>query len=270
MDLTREALDKARRQRASAAGKDGRVPPSAQPQKGLSGGRPRTRVIETSPLALRENRVVAGLRNDATADIFRMLRTQVMHCLAEGNHSTLAVCSANPGEGKTLVAVNLAISLAMDAKHTVLLVDLDLRRPGVHTYFSIEPESGLTDYIRGQAALSECLINTGYKSLVILPTHMPVDNSSEFLSSPRVDSLAQELKDRYPDRIVIYDLAPLLLTDDYLVFMQNIDACLLVIEEGVTKKDEIEHAVELLKDSNLIGTVLNKSAQKRFSAYYYR
>lgn len=270
MDLIRKALDKAHRQRASAAGKDDRAPPSARPGKVLSDGRPHTRVIETSPLALRENRIVAGLRNDPTADIFRMLRTQVLRCLAKEKHSTLAVCSAHPGEGKTLVAVNLAISLAMDAKHTVLLVDLDLRKPGVHTYFGIEPELGLTDYMRGQAALSDCLINTGYDSLVILPTLMPVDYSSEFLSSPRVDSLAQELKDRYPDRIVIYDLAPLLLTDDYLVFMQNVDACLLVIEEGATKKDDIERAVELLKDSNLIGTVLNKSAQKTFSAYYYR
>ena len=270
MDLTRKALDKARRQRASAAGKDDRAPPSARPGKGLSDGRPHTRVIKTSPLALRENRIVAGLTNDAAADIFRMLRTQVMRCLAKEKHSTLAVCSAHPGEGKTLVAVNLAISLAMDAKHTVLLVDLDLRRPGVHTYFGIEPELGLTDYMRGRAALSDCLINTGYDSLVILPTHMPVGYSSEFLSLPRVDSLAQELKDRYPDRIVIYDLAPLLLTDDYLVFMQNVEACLLVVEEGTTKKDDIERAVELLKDSNLIGTVLNKSAQKTFSAYYYR
>ena len=99
---------------------------------------------------------------------------------------------------------------------------------------------------------------------------MPVGYSSEFLSLPRVDSLAQELKDRYPDRIVIYDLAPLLLTDDYLVFMHNVDACLLVVEEGTTKKVDIERAVELLKDSNLIGTVLNKSAQKTFSGYYYR
>ena len=109
----------------------------------------------------------------------------------------------------------------------------------------------MTDYMSGQAALSDCLINTGYDSLVILPTHMPVDYSSEFLSSPRVDSLAQELKDRYPDRIVIYDLAPLLLTDDYLVFMQNVDACLLVIEEGATNKDDIERAVELLKDHGI-------------------
>ena len=115
-----------------------RTPP--RPATAASGAAPQTKAITTTPRTLRDNRIVAGRTNEAAADIFRMLRTKVMLSLASQGHSTLAVCSALPGEGKTLVAVNLAVGLAMDVKYTVRLVDLDFRNPGVHGYFGLEPE----------------------------------------------------------------------------------------------------------------------------------
>ena len=269
MDRTRKALDKARRQRESVrAGDHARTP--SRPANAASGAAPRTRAVKTTPEILRDNRIVAGLPNEAAADIFRMLRTKVMLSLASQGHSTLAVCSALPGEGKTLVAVNLAVGLAMDVNYTVLLVDLDFRNPGVHGYFGIEPEFGLTDYLLGEASLADCLINPGYERLVLLPSGAPLDHSSEILSSPRMAELAQELRDRYPDRIMIYDVAPLLVADDYLAFMHHVDACLMVVAEGATKVADIERAMDLLKDSNVIGTVLNKSSQRNLHTYYYK
>ena len=266
MDRTRKALDKARRQRQLAQAGD-HPPEFAQ---AASGDATRTRVVKISPKILRKNRVVTGLPEDATADIFRMLRTKVTLSLASQSHSSIAVCSALPGAGKTLIAVNLAVSLALDENYRVLLVDLDFRRPGVHKFFGIKPEYGLTDYLLGEVSLTDCFINPGYERLVILPSRLAHDYSSEILSSPRMADLAREMAERYPDRIIIYDMAPLLVADDYLAFMRHVDASLLVVAEGATKVTEIERAMEMLKDGNLIGTVLNKSSERIVHTNYDR
>jgi len=94
-----------------------------------------------------------------------------------------------------------------------------------------------------------------------------MEQSSEMLASPKMAKLAHELKNRYPDRIVLYDLPPLLATDDCLAFMSNVDATLFVVAEGETPQPDIERAMMLLGDSPMIGTVLNKSAQKQYNAY---
>jgi capsular exopolysaccharide synthesis family protein len=226
-----------------------------------------TRVVSTQEHRLRESRVIFGLTHEALADTFRILRTQVLQRLVGEGHTTLAITSPSPGEGKTLTAVNLAISLARDVNRTVLLVDLDLRRPSVHTYFHIEPEVGLSDYLLGEASLSECLINPGIERLVILPAGRPLRDSSEMLSSPKMVGLARELKMRYPDRIVLYDLSPVLITDDAIAFLQHVECCLLVFQEGTTRKGDIERTLDLVEGCNVIGTVLNKSTQR--TATYY-
>lgn len=286
MERTRIALEKARQQRLAGQGR-----PAAQQRpagESLSGdGRPivvtpmpaevprptqiryhQTRVMRPDPGELRENRVVAGFIDAAAADLYRMLRTQVLQRLTQHKLSTLAVCSAKDGEGKTLVATNLAVSLALDVNQTVLLVDLDFRKPGIHERFGIQPDLGLNDYLLGDAELAACLFNPGIERLVILPTCAPIAGSSETLSSPKMAGLAHELKHRYPDRIVIYDLPPLLMTDDCLVFLRHVDACLLVIEDGATRKVDIERSVDHLSHFNLIGTVLNKSPKTELRSYY--
>ena len=184
------------------------------------------------------------------------------------NHwNTLAITSPGTGEGKTLTSVNLAISLAREVNHTVLLVDLDLRRPSVSSCFGYAPEYGLNDYLEYNISLSEILINPEIERLVILPGREATFNSSELLSSPKMVELVDELKTRYPTRIVIFDMPPMLIADDVLVFTPYVDAFLLVIEEGKTKENELLRSVDLLKQSNVIGTVLNKSTEV-MSNYY--
>jgi exopolysaccharide/PEP-CTERM locus tyrosine autokinase len=274
VEKIQKALEKAREQRGEVLGTRPSRPKERSP--GRAAARDvnapiayrETRVSKAESHVLRQNRVIAGAPREHLADAFRILRTQVLQRLSAKKHSTLAITSPNPEEGKSLTSVNLAISLAMDVNHTVLLVDLDLRRPSVHDFFNFKPEVSLADYLNGKAPLSDCLVNPGIERLVVLPAAKRVGNSSELLSSPEMVALARELKTRYPDRLVVYDLPPLLATDDSLVFLQYVDACLLVIEEGETNKEDIRKSIELLKGCNLIGTVLNKSKNHEKTYYY--
>lgn len=258
MERIHAALEKARRQRDGLKAGGPPRPPDAN-GNGAGNHVAKTRVVPTDGEALRERRVVAPLLHEELADTFRILRTQVVQKLEACGASTLAITSPGAGEGKTLTAVNLAISLSAYADRFVLLVDLDLRRPGVHRLFEIAPDVGLTDYLSRDVPLADCLVSPGIERLVLLPVGAPLLTSSETLASPKMADLAGELKNRYADRIVLYDLPPLLLTDDALVFLRLVDACLLVFEEGATRQADIERAMELLDGINVIGTVLNKA-----------
>jgi capsular exopolysaccharide synthesis family protein len=203
--------------------------------------------------------VVSGLNGIEASEAFRMLRAQVMQRLESANASTLAITSAGADEGKTLVAANLAVSLSRLADRRVLLVDVDLRRPAMHSVFGLSPTKGLAHHLLQNAPLADCLISPGLDGLVLLPCGTGGEMSSELLSSPAMARLVEELKDRYSDRIVLYDLPPLLLTDDAFMFLKHVDACLLVVEQGSTRREEIERCLELLQEFNVIGTVLNKA-----------
>lgn len=274
MEKLQKALEKARQQRGDATGTPPPRPRDRSPARISTRNLKvpitysETRVTKTESHVLREKRVIAGASQEHLADAFRILRTQVLQRMSAKHYSTLAVTSPNPGEGKSLTSVNLAISLAMDVNHTVLLVDLDLRRPSIHEFFGIKPEVSLPEYLAGEVALSDCLINPGIERMVVLPAARRVGNSSELLSSPEMVALARELKTRYPDRLVVYDLPPLLATDDSLVFLQYVDACLLVVEEGGTRIDDLTKSISLLERCNCIGTVLNKSSDTEKSYYY--
>ncbi|MCW5699015.1 MAG: CpsD/CapB family tyrosine-protein kinase [Rhodospirillales bacterium] len=226
-----------------------------------------TRVVDTTESGLHDRRIIAGLTHHELSDTFRVLRTQVMKTLSASGFSTLGITSPNRGEGKTLTSVNLAISLAMHITRTVLLVDMDLRRPSVHTCFDITPEAGLADYLLGDVALSDCLVNPGMERLVILPAGGPLRSSSELIASPKMIGLAREVKSRYPDRVVIYDLPPVLTSDDTVGFLQHVECCLLVLQEGSTRKGDVQRTLNLLEGYNLIGTVLNKSSEMQ-QPYY--
>lgn len=228
-----------------------------------------TKIVEVSDDTFRQNRVVAALKEDHKADLFKILRTKIIQRMRANNWRVLAITSPTAGVGKSLVASNVAISLAMDANYSVVLADLDLRRPSIHKYFGIEPEHGISDHFDTDKPVSELLINPGIESLVILPAGKPIRRSSELLSTPKMQELASELKHRYADRIVIVDLPPLLHTDDAMVFMPNVDACILVTAEGDTTEDEIKRSLELIDETKYMGTILNKSQDKQADGYYY-
>lgn len=221
-----------------------------------------TRVIDVRPDVFRRNRLIMPVDTGPAMSAYRQMRTQLLLLMRKNGWKSLGITSPNTSEGKTLTAVNLAISAAMDVNHTVLLADLDLRRPAVHRRFGLESGIGLSDYLAGARDLPGLLFNPGLSRLVILPGGTPMENSSEMLCSPRMAHLADELKTRYASRIVLFDLPPLLATDDVLAFSPYLDAVLLVAEEGRTKKKELDLAASLLGDVPVIGPVVNKSKVK--------
>jgi len=262
MDRIERALQKAREERvsvaANAAAEALRVATAPAPPPAPAY---RTKTVAASDAVLENHRIVARLAHSANADVFRILRTKVLRHLAQGKHTTLAVTSPNYGDGKTTVAVNLALSLALDVKQTVLLVDLDLRDPSVDRCLGLAPEVGLSDYFHNDIPVAQCLVNPGVDRLVVLPVGKRLEQSSEALGTPKMAKLAHELKTRYPDRIVIYDMPPLLAQDDVLAFLPHVEAVLMVVLDGVTPADDIRQCASALAGANLIGTVLNNSTE---------
>jgi capsular exopolysaccharide synthesis family protein len=229
----------------------------------------KTRSVKVSKDEMNKKRVIIGESNDLVSDQYKVLRTHTLQRLKSNQWNLLAVTGPDEGCGKTLTSINLAICLAKDVNHSVLLVDLDLRRPKVHSYFYNNEQAGISDYLDEGKDLSEILFTPEIERLVILPGNKSLANSSEMLSSPKMVKLVDELKNRYPDRIVIFDMPPLLSCDDVIAFSPYFDAVMLVIEEGATKKDDLKRSYELLKDSNIIGTVLNKSKSMDNLNNYY-
>lgn len=218
-----------------------------------------TRLIEPAEAVLSHNRVIAGVIDDPRVEVYRQLRSQVLDKMKRHNWHTLAITSAHENAGKTLTAVNLAISISQEASQTILLVDLDLRKPNVHTTLGIDIDKGIVDHLMHDEPIEHILLNPGYPRLVVLPGLPQGHHSSEILSSRPMKTFMEDITNRYPDRIIIFDLPPLLRNDDAMVFVPSVDACLFVVEDAVTRPDEIERSMQLLKHSQLIGAVLNKA-----------
>ncbi|CAN5260584.1 hypothetical protein BH24PSE2_BH24PSE2_19020 [soil metagenome] len=229
----------------------------------------RTRVVPVDARKLREQRVITGADDDPYADLYRMLRTRLLQRMRQNEWHSIAITSPGTSAGKSLTAVNLAISLAMEVTQTVLLVDFDLRRPAIHRYFGIEPELGISDLLLRNVPLNEIAFSPSIDRLVVVPGRERMPNSTELMSAPRTIELVREFTTRYPDRIVIFDLPPVLTVSDALAFSPQVDAMLLVVEDGVTQQEELAATMELLENTNIIGTVLNKAQEIRDGYYHY-
>lgn len=227
-----------------------------------------TPVIKLDHAHLEKNRIVAHTKSDFNSYSFDSLRTQILQKMEENNWRTIAVVSSTPQSGKTLVSINLAISMAHQPQKTVILVDLDLRRPKMASYLGIHTEKSLNDYLQDKSQLKDVMINPGIDRLVVIPTMKPVTKSAEMLSSKKVTSLISELRERYESRIVIFDCPPVLNSDDAMVLLPQVDCTLLVIANGMSTQSEIEETLHHLPKNNLLGVVLNK-AEVESKAYYY-
>ena len=220
-----------------------------------------TQQIKCPESLQRENRILSGMDHNRYADAFKILSTQVIQRLEDNNWKSLAITSVDEGAGKTTTAINLGISIAKEVEYTVLVIDANLRNPALHQYFGVKPKYGLSDYLTSDLALSDLLIKPeNINHFVVLPGGTPVANSSELLASPKMTALVDEIKDRYPKRIIIFDLPAVLGVADTLSFAPSVDAALVVVEDDVTKESDLKDAIELLSVTNVIGTVLNKSA----------
>ena len=258
MERIKQALDKARQERESRPASP--VVEMARPSSAQEVLYTQTRTVKVPRNVLRENRIVTGIGDSPFTDAYKMLRTQVLQRLRENDWNVLAITSPGPAEGKTLTAINLAASLAMEVDYTVLLVDANLRHPSIHEHLRLPPGKGLSEYLLDDEPVENLLIHPeGFDHLTILPGGRPLLNSSEMLNSPKMTRLVEEMKQRYPSRIVVFDLPPVLNAADALAFAPYVDAALLVVEEGKTRQQDLERAVDLLGSTNVLGTVLNKA-----------
>jgi exopolysaccharide/PEP-CTERM locus tyrosine autokinase len=264
MERIKQALDLARKEREKQGGSPQVLNAEAPiPRETRAAGESieytETRTVDVNVSDLRKRRILVDQQN-AVADAYRILRTQILQRMRDNAWNTLAITSPKNGEGKSLSAINLAISLAREVDYTVLLVDANLRTPDIHNQLGIYPKLGLSDYLVNDVPLNELLVHPkGIAKFVVLPAGKPIANSSEMLSSPKMAQLVDELKSRYPSRIVLFDLPPVLTSSDAIAFLPKVDAALVVIEEGSTQKQDLRQAFEMLQGVEIIGTVLNKS-----------
>lgn len=220
----------------------------------------RTPTVEV-PQAVLERHRVAAVAPGPSADAFRVLRTQLLMQMRKNGWRTLAITSPNRGAGKSTVSMNLAISFAAEMDVTALLVDADLREPYLRQMLELPPGPGLADYLVGRVNLANLLIHPNLGNLVVLPGGTPVTHTSELMRSPMMAKMVRELRSRYTDRIVMFDVPPILAGADTLALSAYMDATILLVEECRTSRDDIERSCNLLRHSNLIGIVLNKSRE---------
>jgi len=206
------------------------------------------------------------------AEEYRKLRAKILRATESNYLNTIMVTSSQAGEGKSMTAINLAVTIAQEIDHTVLLVDADLRRSSIHTYLGIKPKAGLSDFLESRAELSDIMIKTGIGKLVLLPAGNPPKNPSELISSERMRILIRELKFRYRDRYIIIDSSPLLMTADALSLCEYADGIIFVVQADRTTMKAATQAAALLKGHNVLGTVFNdvpKHLAKNLYPYYY-
>jgi Mrp family chromosome partitioning ATPase len=220
---------------------------------------PQTKQVKQTRRLLARNLVIGAEASREVCSAYNLLRTQIIRRLREKEWNTVAITSPSRASGNTLTAINLAISIAQDLSHTVLLVELDFVDPSFHKILGFEQRHGIVDHLLYDVPILEILLNLGVDRLVVIPAGSPVTNSSELLSSPKMSRFVAELKLRYRHRIVLFDLPSVLAIDDAMAFSKFVDCVLLVVEEGETRVSEVRRAIDCLGSTNVLGVALNRS-----------
>jgi capsular exopolysaccharide synthesis family protein len=219
--------------------------------------------VQLDAECLERHRIVAHNKNSLHGRAFDILRTRVLHKMSDNGWRTLGVVSAEPAAGKTVVAINLAMSIAQLPEQTVLLVDFDLRAPSVLKYLGVQHSPSLNDLLQGNCEFQDMLLYPQMPGLVVAAPHQSVPNSAELLASSVTARFVDEARNRYPDRTVIIDLPPLFNGDDAIAVLPQIDCVLVVVANGVSSRTDIKEILRLLPGSELVGTVLNKAQNDR-------
>lgn len=201
------------------------------------------------------------------AESYRTLRTNIQYSSFDKEIKTIVITSADPNEGKSTVAGNLAISFAQNGKMTIV-IDCDLRKPSVHKNFKLSNLEGLSEVLIGKEKL-ETAIKKYNTNLDILTSGKIPPNPSEMLGSKAMSELLGILKNKYD--VIILDSTPLQAVTDAQILSTKVDGTILVVRAEKTKIDSILEAKNLLNKvgANIIGTVLHATGQSRSKYYYY-
>ena len=231
--------------------------------------------INTQSMEERGYLIDSGERK-SIKDEFRQIKRKLLNnafgsaAKTLNNSNLVMVSSSTPNEGKTFVSINLALSIALEQDKTVLLVDADVLRPSVNRELGITTKPGLMEYLLGEKQnINEIIYSTSIEKLKLIPAGAPHHLSNELLASDKMASLAQELADRYPDRIVIFDCPPLIGVTETLVLANLMGQAVVVVEENKTKLADIQKATENLNENLALGLVVNKAIRSHKDMYGY-
>jgi protein-tyrosine kinase len=210
-------------------------------------------------------------KDSAAAEQYKILREQIKRLRGDGGIDTFSITSPVKRDGKTTVAVNLAAVLALDYEERVLLIDGDLRAPGVHRYFNAPLSPGLGDYLSSGSTLDvkDLVQETFLPGLRILPAGKPSHLSSELLAKEKMKRLMEEARSEFPGYQIIIDSPPILSTPDPIVIARLVDGVLLVIRAGKTPRNYLDKALQSLNSTKIMGIVLNGANLGISSKYYY-
>jgi non-specific protein-tyrosine kinase len=226
-----------------------------------------SRRVSLDPAVLEENRCVAFFPDYPELEYFRVLRSRILKSASNRDGRVIMVTSAHPGEGKTLTAINLAFTLAREYRQTVLLADGDLRNQTVHHRLGLPADGGLVDYLLEERSLPELITWPGVEKLTLISGGRNIQGSSELLESPRMREMVEEMKARYPERYVLFDVPPVLAGADAMAFSSHADHIVFVVEAGRTPKTEITRALALLPREKIVGLVLNRQDRQSIPGY---
>lgn len=217
-----------------------------------------SRAATLNPKVLAENRCVAFQGDTPETECYRILRSQILQRTGGENGRTVMVTSALPGEGKTLTAINLALTFAKEFKQTSLLVDCDLKQQRIHEVIGFPSDKGLVDYLIDDCPIFELFVWPGIEKMTVISGGKMINESSELLGSPGMRKLVEDMKNRYPERYVFFDVPPVLTGADAIAFAPLVDYILVTVQAGETPIQEINRALEMLPREKILGLVLNR------------
>jgi len=236
---------------------------------GDHGIRSTTRKVDLDLARMRDLGMVtaAGGRTALVEDFRIIKRPLIKRAFAErapgdlpGN--LIMVTSSLPGEGKTYCAINLAMSIAMELDHTVLLVDADVARPSVLRTLGLPAQRGLMDILVDESLdLSDVMLRTNVPTLAILPAGTSTPRATELLASAAMTNLVMEIAHRYPDRIVIFDSPPLLLTSEARVLASHMGQIAVVVESETTTQHAVKESLSQLEGIANVNLIYNKTRE---------
>jgi protein-tyrosine kinase len=201
------------------------------------------------------------------AEQFKHLRTNILFPVSGKPPRSIMVTSSVPGEGKSFVSSNLAVSIAQNIDQHVLLMDCDMRKATIQGNFGFDDVKGLSEYLSKGTSLSSLLLKTEIDKLTILPGGRTPRNPAELMSSKKMAELLKEVTSRYNDRYIIIDSPPPHLTSETSVIARQVDGILLVVKAGSTQRELVGDLLEMMGKEKVLGIVVNWF-DVRSSAYY--
>lgn len=223
------------------------------------------------PPSIEEAPVLIAPHHSFGAEEFRKLKTQIFHRLPNPPHSIL-ITSAAPGEGKTMVSVNLAVAISQEIHRKAILMDGDLRKPGIRLEKS-QNSKGLSNYLSDGIPLSEILINSEIENLRIITAGSPTRKPSELIGSKRMEDLMVSLRKQEDLTYIIIDSSPIISTTEPILLSKMVDGIILVVMADQTPRATIQRALKSIDRQKVIGIVFNQIDLKPshyYSKYYYK